>query len=90
MCSVVELSRLTYIFISASTHNLAYNKHATQSSDYDSSLAPGKAVDGNSHSYFCTHEESDNNWRVDLGKDAKIYNLYIKTSTLYLEVSYSF
>ena len=43
-------------------------------------MAPGKAVDGNSYSYSCTHKENDNYWSVDLGMDAKIYHLYIKNT----------
>ena len=78
MYHVVKFTINVDCFIAASTNNLALNKQATQSSDWSSSLAPHKAVDGDVNTYSCTVKESNNYWSVDLGMEAMIDHLYIK------------
>ena len=78
MYHVVKFTINVDCFIAASTNNLALNKQATQSSDWSSSLAPHKAVDGDVTTYSCTVKESNNYWSVDLGMEAMIDHLYIK------------
>ena len=77
MYYVVDLTINDDSFIAANTGNLALNKQAIQSSDWSSSLAPHKAVDGDVNTYSCTLKESNNYWSVNLGMEAMIDHLYI-------------
>ena len=70
--------------------NLAFGKHATQSSIYlyhDIIPVAGYAVDGNTHGYFLnkstTHTEYEHGawWQVDLGSQKKINKIIIYNRT---------
>ena len=65
-------------FFQANSEDLARNKPAIQTTDYDSYWVAGNAVDGNYDSYSCTiRYDSNPYWSVDLGMSTYVDHLYI-------------
>jgi len=60
-----------------SRDNLAYNKQTTQSSDKNVGVS-SRGVDGNSvNSCTLTNKENKPWWRVDLGKEEQVSEVYV-------------
>ena len=57
--------------------NVALNKTATQSSDYNSSLTASKAIDGNENNFSHTNEDANAWLEVDLGANYDIETVKI-------------